>query len=137
MTILELNATELADFNNVITWVYVISGFLGLILFIKIWRMTDDMRDIVNQIKNIREILDNSPHYQYGHDTSYEAFQKDIQEIEELMSCAQTQEARYRLKKLIYNFNKEKDSQSDYERNYNAQLQLKEEIISRLLEELK
>lgn len=108
------------NISEIMTVIWIIAGIFSLILFCKIWRMTDDINELKYHIRVIRRLVNKNPNYLYRHDTSYDAFSKDIEEIEELMYCEQAAEARYRLKKLMYNFNKAKKAslESGYSSKY-------------------
>ena len=71
---------NVSELTNVVA---IIFGVLSLILFIKIWRMTDDINELKYHIRVIRRLVNKNPNYRYGHDTSYDSFLKDIEEIEE------------------------------------------------------
>ena len=125
---------NVSELTNVVA---IIFGVLSLILFIKIWIMTDDIRELKYQVRkilnNVRRIRGHS-YYEYGLDTSYEAFDNDIEEIKELIFCEQFDEAKYRLKKLMYNFNKAK--KADEEASYGGDSEMMgrmEEAIADLL----
>ena len=96
--------------------VCIIAGIFSLLLLIKVWRMTDDISELKSHMRAIMRLVNKNPNYQYDYDTSYDAFLKDIEEIEELIYCEQAAEARYRLKRLMYHFNK--DKQSNLESGY-------------------
>ena len=107
------------NISEIMTVIWIIAGIFSLILFCKIWRMTDDINELKYHIRVIRRLVNKNPYYQYGHNTSYDAFLNDIEEIEELMYCEQSAEARFRLRKLMYNINKAK--QADLESGYPSQ----------------
>jgi hypothetical protein len=107
------------NISEIMTVIWIIAGIFSLILFCKIWRMTDDINELKYHMRVIRRLVNKNPNYLYGHDTSYDSFLKDIEEIEELMYCEQSAEARFRLRKLMYNFNKAK--QADLESGYPSQ----------------
>jgi hypothetical protein len=104
------------NISEIMTVIWIIAGIFSLILFCKIWRMTDDINELKYHMRAIRRLVNKNPNYLYGHDTSYDSFLKDIEEIEELMYCEQSAEARFRLRKLMYNLNKAK--QADLESGY-------------------
>jgi hypothetical protein len=81
--------------------------------------MTNDISELKHLI---RKLVDKNPNYLYGYDTSYDAFMKDINDIEELIYCDRYVEARCSLKKLMYNFNKVK--QDDLEFGYSGKYYL-------------
>ena len=107
------------NISEIMTVIWIIAGIFSLILFCKIWRMTDDINELKYHMRVIRRLVNKNPNYLYGHDTSYDSFLKDIEEIEELMYCEQSAEARFRLRKLMYNLNKAK--QADLESGYPSQ----------------
>ena len=119
------------DAIELIKAVIIIAGILNLILLIKIWRMTDDIREMKYQLQkvlnNVRVIRAHS-YFKYGQDECYEAFEDDMNEIEELIFCDRLDEARYRLKKLKYNLNKMKEAEKQSGSND------KEEMIKKMEE---
>lgn len=104
------------DTIELIKGVIIIAGILDLILLIKIWRMTDDIREMKYELRkvlnNVRIIRAHS-YFKYGQDECYEAFEEDMNEIEELIFCDRLDEARYRLKRLVFNINKVKEANKD------------------------
>ena len=121
------------DAIELIKAVIIIAGILNLILLIKIWRMTDDIREMKYQLQkvlnNVRVIRAHS-YFKYGQDECYEAFEDDMNEIEELIFCDRLDEARYRLKKLKYNLNKMKEAEKQSGSND------KEEMIKKMEERI-
>lgn len=106
--------------------IYILAGFLSLAYLIKIWIMCNNVRDI-------KSTLTKSMHYRYGEDTSLEAFQRDIDEVEELIFCEQFSEAKYRLKKMEYSLNKEKAYYQEKNFVDEETLTTKTQTIERLL----
>ena len=129
---MEANGIELLNL------IFLISAVMGLILFIKVWAMTNDIKGMKYQIRAIKNYVTREAHFQYGQDTSYNAFKCDIEEIEEMMYCEQMGEARFRLKKLEYNLNilKQYHEESGYECENKEEIKIMEDTIYSLLKEL-
>lgn len=111
----------------------IIGGILNLVLLIKIWGMTNDISEMKLQMRkmlnNVR-IMRGHSYFEYDLDESYEAFEDDMNDIEEMIFCERLEEARYRLKKLEYNLNKMKEAEK--QSGYND----KEEMFKKMEEQI-
>lgn len=121
------------DSIAIIEVVAIIFGILNLILFFKIWSMTNDIREMKYQMRKILNnvrVMRGHSYFEYGLNDSYEAFEDDMDDIAEMIFCERLEEARYRLKKLEYNLNKMKEAEKQSGYNDN------EEMIKKMEEEI-
>lgn len=75
----------------------IIFGILSLILFFKMWVMCND-------VYKIRRRLFKEDRYKVGPEAEDDLFKSEIAEIKELIFCDKNEEAKYELKKLLYQF---------------------------------
>lgn len=109
----------------------IVFGILSLILFFKVWAMC-------NNVKKILQKINEETRYKYAVNTDESTFRSEMANIRELIFCDKKEEARYELKRLLYQFTLKKKEWSEepyrYSSGYIADSNKKVEDIIALLE---
>lgn len=111
----------------------IIFGILSLILFFKVWAMC-------NNVKQILRKMDEKPVYRYSVNTSPDLLNSEMANVQELIFCGKTEEAKWELKRLLYQFVLERKEWDEYPTRYGSQYIVesnkKAERIMELLESI-
>ena len=75
----------------------IVFGILSLILFFKVWAMCNDVHKITRKI--LKE-----DRFKSGPNREEAIFHSEIAAVKELIFCGKTDEAKYTLKRMLYQF---------------------------------